>query len=173
MIKTILTIVLLSTITKVSAQKKDLGGYFSLRGGAAFKDDIKKGIGHISIGVSPNHIFGIGTGIGFIDFDKPYIPLTVDISFFGNPGKVAPVVIGSAGYGVYEYTSRYATVKGGFTGSLNVGLSMPLKKYSKFFVTGGYAIYSFTGGTNISTSGNDIWSESNTKMFVITAGVKI
>lgn len=173
MMKILLTIALLLGVTGASAQRKDPGGYFSMRGGAAFKDDIKKGIGHISIGISPNHIFGIGAGIGFIDFDKPYIPLTVDISFFGKPGKVAPVVIGSAGYGVYEYASRYATVKGGFTGSLNVGLSMPLKKYSKFFVTGGYAIYSFTGGTNVSTSGNDIRAESSIKMFVITAGFKI
>lgn len=82
--------------------QKDKGGYFSVRGGAAFKSDITKGIAYMSIGVSPNHTFGVGAGIGFIDFDKPYIPLTIDISFFGKPGKISPVVIGSAGYGVYK-----------------------------------------------------------------------
>lgn len=159
-------------ITVASAQK-DLGGYFSLRGGMAFKDDLKKGIAHMSMGISPNHIIGIGGGIGYINFDKPYIPLTIDISFFGKPGKVTPVVIGSAGYGIYSYNTPYSEVKGGFTGSLNVGLSMPVKKYSKFFVTGGYATYGFKGGSNVAINGNDIRSQSNIKMFMITAGFKI
>lgn len=170
--KQLLTIAFICIATLVSAQK-DLGGYFSLRGGMAFKDDLKKGIAHMSMGISPNRIVGIGAGIGYVDFDKPYIPLTIDISFFGKPGKVTPVVIGSAGYGVYEYNNSYATVKGGFTGSLNIGLSMSIKKYSKFFVTGGYAIYGFKGGSNVAINGNDIRSESTIKMFTITAGFKI
>lgn len=172
MIKKLLTIVLLFTITHANAQK-DKGGYFSLRGGMAFKDGDSKGITHMSIGVSPNHVLGIGAGIGYIDFDKPYIPLTIDLSFFGKPGKVSPVIIGSAGYGIYSYNTPYAEVKGGFTGSLNVGLSMPVKKYTKFFVTGGYAIYSFTGGENVQTSGTSYYRGSNIKMFTITAGFKI
>lgn len=165
-----LLITLLLFCLSASAQK---GGYFSIRGGAAFKDEQRKGIAHMSIGVSPNHIFGVGAGVGYIDFDKPYIPLTVDISFFGKPGKISPVIIGSAGYGVYEYSNPYATVKGGFTGSLNVGVSLPVKKYTKLFVTAGYSIYSFNGGSNISTNGPDIRSESNIKMFTVTAGFKI
>lgn len=171
--KKVTLLALLVFFTALAFAQKDLGGYFSLRGGMAFKDDLKKGIAHMSMGVSPNRIVGIGAGIGYIDFDKPYIPLTVDISFFGQPGKVSPVVIGSVGYGVYSYNTLYSEVKGGFTGSLNVGLSMPVKKFSKFFVTGGYAIYSFTGGSNVAVNGNDIRSQSNIKMFTITAGFKI
>lgn len=165
----LLFIGLLSCLT-AAAQK---GGYFSLRGGMAFKDELSKGIAHMSIGVSPNHVFGVGAGIGYIDFDKPYIPLTVDISFFGKPGKISPVIIGSAGYGVYEYTSPYSTVKGGFTGSLNVGVSLPVKKYTKVFATAGYSIYGFSGGKNIAITGDDIRAENSIKMFTVSAGIKI
>lgn len=156
-----------------SAQSKDKGGYFSMRGGVAFKDGDSKGIGHMSIGVSPNHTFGIGAGVGAIKFDKLYIPLTADISYFGKPGKVSPVVIGSAGYGVYKYTTSFFTVKGGFTGSLNAGAAFPVNKHSKVFLTAGYAIYSFNGGKNIQTSGVSYSSESSVKMFTVTAGFKI
>lgn len=152
--------------------QKNKGGYFSFRGGAAFKDDITKGIAHISVGYSDNHIFGIGAGIGFIEFEKPYIPLTVDLSFFGKPDKIAPVIIGSAGYGIYNY-SRYGTsVRGGFTGSLNAGVSFPVKKTTKVFLTGGYSIYSFKGGANIATANENIRLGENIKMITVTGGFK-
>jgi hypothetical protein len=151
------------------AQKKQ-NGYFSLRGGAAFKDDITKGIGHLSVGVSTNDAFGLGFGIGYIHFDKPYIPVTADISFFGKPGKISPVIIGSAGVGIFN---GYAKIRGGFTGSLNAGISFPGSKKSKFFVTGGMAIYSFTGGENIATATTNITAESNIKMITVTGGFKL
>lgn len=165
----LLIIALLSSLS-TSAQK---GGYLSLRGGAAFKDELTKGIAHLSIGVSPHHAFGVGGGVGYIQFDKPYIPLTVDISFFGKPDKIAPVVIGSAGYGFYKNKTPYFTEKGGFTGSLNLGVSVPIKKYTRLFLTGGYSIYSFNGGQNVSTNGNSIRTENNIKMVTVTAGIKI
>lgn len=165
----LLIIALLFSLS-ATAQK---GGYFSLRGGAAFKDDLRKGIAHMSLGYSHNHIFGIGAGIGYIDFDKPYIPMTVDISFFGKPGKISPVVIGSAGYGIYEKTNPYFTTKGGFTGSLNVGGALPVKGYRKLFLTVGYALYYFNGGENVQTTGSTYKAESNIKMFTLTAGFKI
>lgn len=151
------------------AQSK--GGYFSARGGMSFKDEVKKGVGHISVGVSPNHIFGVGAGIGYIDFEKPYIPLTVDISFFGKPGKISPTVIGSAGYGVYKYNTTAVNIKGGFTGSLNAGVAFPVKNNTKAFITAGYSIYSFSKG-NFYLSDN-YYKESNIKMVTITAGIKI
>lgn len=171
--KKLLTLAFFFTTVFANAQTKDKGGYFSLRGGMALKDDYKKGIAHMSIGVSPNHIFGVGAGVGYIDFDKPYIPLTVDISFFGKPGKITPTIIGSAGYGVYRYASAYVNVKGGFTGSLNAGVAFPLKKYTKLFITAGYAIYGFNDGKNIQTSGASYYQESNVKMFTVSAGFKI
>lgn len=173
MIKQLLTIAFICTAAFASAQKKDLGGYFSLRGGAAVKDDYKKGIGHLSIGISPSHVWGVGAGIGYIDFDKPYIPLTIDLSFFGKPEKISPVVIGSAGYGIYRYSTPFSEIKGGFTGSLNAGAAFPLKKNTKLFLTAGYSIYSFNGGENVQTAGVSYKAESNIKMFTVTAGFKI
>lgn len=163
---------LLFVTTAISAQTKQ-PGYLSISGGAAFFDDKPKVMGHISAGVSPSRTFGIGAGIGFVDIDNTYIPLTVDISFFGKPGKISPVVIGSAGYGVYKKTNPYFTVKGGFTGSLKAGIALPAKKYTKLLLTGGYSIYSFTGGQNISTSGNSYKAKDNVKVFTVTLGVKI
>jgi hypothetical protein len=170
--KRLLLAIIAFPILSATAQKNQ-GGYFSLRGGAAFDDGATKGIGHLSIGVSPNHIFGVGAGVGVVKFDKMYIPLTVDISFFGKPEKISPVVMGSAGYGIYKYVTPYFTVKGGFTGSLNAGVAFPVKGYTKLFLTAGYAIYSFSGGQNIQTSGVSYKSESSVKMFTITAGFKI
>ncbi len=97
--------------------------------------------------------------------------MTVDISFFGKPGKLSPVVIGSAGYGVYRYTSSTVNIKGGFTGSLNAGVAFPVKTNTKAFLTAGYAVYSFSKG-NFFLSDN-YFKESNVKMFTITAGIKI
>lgn len=148
-------------------------GYFSMRGGAAFLEDNPKGIGHISFGLSPNKSVGIGAGIGFVHLDKLYVPLTVDISFFGKPDKISPIVIGSAGYGLYNNKNQYFTTKGGFTGSLNAGVALPARKSTKFFLMGGYSIYSFTGDRNIQTSGYSYNAKDNIKVFTATLGVKI
>lgn len=156
----------------VIAQKNVHHGYFSLRGGIALKNDINKGIAHMSLGLSPSPAVGIGAGVGFVNFEKPYLPLTLDISFFGIPGKVSPVIIGSAGYGVYNYSNRYATIRGGFTGSINAGIAFPVKR-NKVFFTGGCSIYSFKGGSNVVTPGENYWAKDNIKMVTITAGVKI
>jgi hypothetical protein len=148
-------------------------GYFSIRGGAAFLEDAPKGIGHISFGLSPNRTIGIGAGIGFVHIDKLYVPSTVDISYFGKPGKVSPIIIGSAGYGLYNEKNAYFTTKGGFTGSLNAGIAIPAKKANKFYLTGGYALYGFSGGSNIQTSGTSYKVKDNLKVWIITIGVKI
>lgn len=166
----LLSIALLIT---ASAFAQKTPGYFSMRGGAAFLEDAPKGIGHISFGLSPKKTVGIGVGIGFVHVDKLYVPLTVDISFFGTPKKVSPIIIGSAGYGLYNNKNLYFTTKGGFTGSLNAGIAFPAKKSSKFFLMGGYSIYSFTGGQNIVTSGYTYKAKDNIKVATITLGVKI
>jgi hypothetical protein len=170
--KRLLLAIIAFSFLSASAQKNQ-GGYFSLRGGAAFDDGSTKGIGHLSIGVSPNHIFGVGAGVGIAKFDKLYVPLTADISFFGKPDKITPVVIGSAGYGVYKYVTPFFTVKGGFTGSLNIGAAFPVKGYTRLFLTAGYSIYSFSGGQNVQTSSVSYKSESSVKMFTVTAGFKL
>lgn len=162
----LITFLFLSIIA--SAQKKQ-NGYFSIRGGVAFKDETK-GIGHISVGVSNNKAFGLGLGVGYINFEKPYIPITADISFFGKPEKISPVIIGSAGVGVYN---GYSKIRGGFTGSLNIGVAFPGRKSNKFFITAGGAIYSFTGGSSTTTAQGNETFESSIKMATVTAGFKI
>lgn len=132
-----------------------------------------KGIGHISFGLSPNKAVGVGVGIGFVHVDKLYVPLTVDISFFGEPKKISPIIVGSAGYGLYSNSNPYFTTKGGFTDSLNAGIALPAKKSTKFFLMGGYSIYSFTGGQNVAMSGISYKAKENIKVATVTLGVKI
>lgn len=167
-----LLFVLLAFSLPCIAQKKEHHGYFNIRGGIALKDDLNKGIANISLGLSPSDGIGIGAGIGYINFDAPYLPLTADISFFGKRGKVSPVIIGSAGYGVYNKSNNYITVRGGFTGSINAGISFPVKKNKVFFI-GGYSVYNFKGSKNLATSGVSYWANGDIKMFTIMAGVKI
>lgn len=170
--KQLLLSLALLTTASAFAQKKQ-PAYFSLRGGAAFVESSPKAIGHISFGASPNRAVGIGVGIGFIHIDKPYVPLTIDISFFGKPGKISPMIVGSAGYGLYNNSNPYFTTKGGFTGSLNAGIALPARKATKFFIMGGYSIYSFTGGSNIQTTGVSYKAKGDLKVFTATLGVKV
>lgn len=153
--------------------QKNKGGYMSLRGGPSFKDNTVKAIASISVGFSDNHTFGIGGGFGYINFEKPYIPLTVDISFFGIPGKVSPVIIGQAGYGIYNYTTAYTVGRGGFTGSLNAGVGFPVKGKNKIIVTAGYYTYGFTTTTNIYTGTNSKKTSTRENRFAATFGFKI
>jgi hypothetical protein len=165
----LLPIVLLISVF-ASAQKKS-NGYISLQGGAAFKEQTK-GIAHLSVGVSNNSAFGLGLGVGYINFEKPYIPFTADISFFGKPGKISPVVLGSAGYGIHNYSKYGNVTRGGFTGSIKVGIALPTGGASKFFLTGGYSIYSFTGKRDIGMNGDGFRADGNIKMLTVTGGFK-
>lgn len=167
----LLNLLVLCTILAV-AQKKH-SGYISLRGGPSFKDNTVKGIASVSVGFSSNSTFGIGGGFGYINFEKPYIPLTVDVSFFGKPGKVSPVVIAQAGYGIYNYTTAYTVGRGGFTGSLNAGVGFPVKGKNKIIVTAGYYTYGFTTTTSIYTGSNSKKTSSKENRFATTFGFKI
>jgi hypothetical protein len=148
-------------------------GYFSIRGGAAFLDESPKGIAHLSFGISPNKTIGVGVGVGFVHIENVYLPLTVDISYFGKLGKISPIVVGSAGYGLYDYKGPRYTAKGGFTGSLNGGIAVPIKRKSKFFLMGGYSIYSYSIGHVFQSPGNPFKPNSDDKVFTVTIGAKI
>lgn len=149
------------------------GAYFSYRGGIAVKDGITKGIGHFSAGLTHNESIGVGAGIGFIQFEQAYFPLTVDICFLGNKDKPGPIVIGSVGYGIYKKTNPYFTTNGGFTGSLNIGAGLPVKKLSKVFMTVGYAIYGFKGSKDLQVAGESYQSIKDIKMVTLTLGIKV
>lgn len=149
---------------------QDKGGYASIRAGVSIYKGQQVAMGRVSVGVSKNNTFGIGGGFGFIKFDKVYIPLTVDMSFFGKPGKVSPVIIGQAGYGIYNYTSSYVTQRGGFTGGFNAGIAFPGGGTRKIFVTGGLGIYSFT--TTVRQGSNTSVNSNSISRLDITAGFK-
>lgn len=153
-----------------AAQKKQQHGYLVFRGGPSFKDKTTKAIAVVSVGVSNNNVFGIGASIGYINYEKPYLPLTLDLSFFGTPGKISPVIIGQAGYGVYNYSTAYAVGRGGFTGSINAGIGFPVKNKSKFILTAGYHSYGFSTTTRINGT-----KKVNTRdnRLAITFGIKI
>lgn len=171
--KKLMLLIFISASILCSAQSKKQGGYFSLRGGPSFKDNTVKGIASISVGFSDNNTFGIGGGFGYINFEKPYIPLTVDISFFGVPGRVSPVIIAQAGYGVYNYTTAYSVGRGGFTGSLNAGIGFPVKGKNKIIITAGYYTYGFTTTTNVYTGSNQKKTSTRENRFAATCGFKI
>lgn len=167
----LITITLLYCII-TNAQSKNQNGYIVLRGGLSFKNNAVKGIAAISVGMAKNKTVGIGAGIGYISFEKPYIPLTVDISYFGKPGKVSPVIIGQAGYGVYNYSSAYVVGRGGFTGSINAGIGLPIKGKSKFILTAGYYTYGFSTTTSAYTGYNAKTTTSRENRLAVTFGLK-
>lgn len=161
----------LNTHAQTRTTKKQ-GGYMSLRGGPSFKDGTTKAIASVSVGFSDNNTFGIGGGFGYINYDRPYIPLTADISFFGIPGKISPVIIAQAGYGVYNYTTNYTVGRGGFTGSLNAGVGFPLKGKNKIIITAGYYTYGFTTTTKINNGATQKVASKDNRL-AVTFGFKI
>lgn len=171
--KNLLLPIFVLTASLCSAQSKKQGGYFSLRAGPSFNDNTVKAIASVSVGFSDNNTFGIGGGFGYINFEKPYIPLTVDISFFGIPGKVSPVIIAQAGYGVYNYATAYTVGRGGFTGSLNAGVGFPVKGKNKIIVTAGYYTYGFTTTTSVYTGSNQKKTSTRENRLAATIGFKI
>lgn len=117
-------------------------GYASLYGGVSWKENAK-GLFNLSVGALAGNTTGIGAGVGFIEYDKPYIPITADISFFGKSDKLSPLIIGKAGYGVYNGQSTSSPMRGGFTASGYAGLSIPAGK-TKALLMIGYSTYTFT-----------------------------
>jgi len=150
------------------AQEK--GGYATVRGGVSLYRGSNYFTGRVSVGVLKNNTFGIGGGFGLIKFDRPYIPLTIDFTFFGAPDKVTPIIIGQAGYGIYNDNLAYTTQRGGFTGGFSGGISFPAGKKNKIYVTGGISVYSFTTHTQV--GGSTKKARTSVSHLEITGGLK-
>lgn len=118
-------------------------------GGVVFLEEGLKGIGYMLFGILFVRIIGVGIGIGIVYIDKLYVFIIVDILYFGKLKKIFLIVVGLIGYGFYNNVSLYFIIKGGFIGFLNVGIVLLVCKLIKFFLMGGYLIYSFSGGCNI------------------------
>lgn len=117
-------------------------GYYHFYGGLSHSKDNDKGFGGISFGPKINKDLGLGGGISYIGFEKPYIPVTLDLTLLVKSKKVVPIGGIKAGYGLYNYTTRVGTVRGGFTGTLMAGASFPTAKI-RTTVTAGVSRYSF------------------------------
>jgi hypothetical protein len=145
--------------------------YLFLKGGFYQKDDVR-GIANVSIGALKNKEFGIGFGVGYIGLQHPYIPITFDLTYFGKPGKITPVIQAQAGYGIYDYENTYALVNGGFTGAITAGISLPAKK-SKFLLMVGAQNLHFT--SEVYGTGNNPSKRigSDETALLITLGIKI
>lgn len=163
--KYLITTLLIIYFNLSSAQSS----YFSVYGGITFKEDANKPAGGISVGqyLDKDKTNGIGMGIGVLDYDKPYIPITLDFSYFGTAGKVTPMLIMRAGYGVYNYSNTYVRIRGGFAGNISAGVSAPVKGRSKLFVSAAYYYNSFS--TIIQRSKNVTYDER----FAAIIGIKL
>src|SRR5690349_16915828 len=111
--KILLPLLLLLPFVGSGQQRK---GYLQAYGGLSRSNEATtKGIAGISAGPRLGDDFAVGAGIGFIEFTKPYIPLTVDLSFIPTQKKINPIAGLKAGYGVFKYDPVIGTtVRGGF-----------------------------------------------------------
>jgi hypothetical protein len=166
-------IIFLFAILKADGQtapKKQLG-YAFLKAGFLQKDDARVAA-NVSLGALKNKEFGIGFGIGYIGFERPYIPVTFDLTYFGKSGKVTPVIQAQAGYGIYDYENAYAQISGGFTGTISVGIALPAKKSKFILLVGAQNLHFATtikGNSNATTK--KIGSDETA--LLITFGIKI
>lgn len=166
-----INLLLISFFVEAQTVHKKQPCYLFLKGGF-FQKDEPRGLANISIGALKNKEFGIGFGVGFIGFEKPYIPITLDLTYFGKPGKITPVIQAQAGYGIYSYQSANALINGGFTGTVSAGVALPSKK-SKFILLVGAQTLHFTTQTSGTGSIAAKTIGSNETGVIVTFGIKI
>jgi hypothetical protein len=118
----LLPLLLISIITNAQQKKTYLHAF----GGPSYSNEATtKAIFGLSAGARFGKIFGIGLGAGFIQFEKPYIPLTVDLYLIPVVKKVSPIAGVKAGYGIFNYhPSGNTTMKGSFVGSAFAGITL-------------------------------------------------
>ncbi len=151
------------------AQKKS-AGYGLIRGGISPKSNEVKGMAFVSFGAEAGKSMGLGFGVGYINYDRPYLPFTFDVTYFGKKGKFTPLIIAQAGYGVYNYKVSVVTLRGGFTGSLSAGFAAPLKNHKLLFSIG---IHNFGFTSYTTLNGRQQVVHSDQTRPVITVGVRL
>ena len=134
--KIILPLLLLLPFVGAGQQNK---GYLQVYGGLSRSNEATtKGVAGVSGGPRLGDAFGLGVGIGFIQFTKPYIPLTVDLSFIPTQKKLNPMAGVKAGYGIFKYDPEIGTtVRGGFVGTVFAGITLPGKTVRPNIMLGG------------------------------------
>jgi hypothetical protein len=118
--------------------------YLQMYGGLSWSNEATtKGIVGLSAGPRLGDAIGVGVGVGFIQFEKPYVPLTIDLSLIPTLKKINPIAGAKAGYGIFNYEpSSGTTVHGGFVVSAFAGVTLPGRKLRPNITLGGTR-YSF------------------------------
>ena len=139
--KCILLLLVLFPVICIAQLKKS---YLHIYGGLSRSNETStKGIVGVSGGPRLGDAFGLGFGIGFVQFEMPYFPLTVDLSLIPTRKKLAPIAGIKAGYGIFNYQpATNTTVRGGFVGSAFAGITLPGIKLKPNLLIGGTR-YSF------------------------------
>jgi hypothetical protein len=139
--KPVLLVVLLCPIFCQAQLKKS---YLQMYGGLSWSNEATtKGIAGLSVGPRLGDAIGVGIGVGFIQFEKPYVPLTIDFSLIPTVKKINPVAGVKGGYGIFNYKpSSSTTVQGGFVISVFAGVTLPGRKLRPNIMVGGTR-YSF------------------------------
>jgi hypothetical protein len=134
--KILLPLLLMLPFVGSGQQRK---GYLQAYGGLSRSNEATtKGIEGISGGPKLGDAVGIGVGVGFIDFEKPYIPLTADLSFIPTRKKLNPIAGIKAGYGFFKYDPAIGTtVRGGFVSTAFAGIALPGKTVRPNIMIGG------------------------------------
>jgi hypothetical protein len=114
-------------------------GYLHLYGGYSPKDHDGAALFGFSAGGKLNRSLALGAGISSTIFDKPYFPLTLDLTVLEPQKKVSPIAGVKVGYGIYNNDKE----RGGFTGSLFGGISVPVANFKTNLMIG-VTHYSFT-----------------------------
>jgi hypothetical protein len=146
-------LLLLLPIVGLCQQKKTyLQGY----GGLSWSNEATtKGVAGVSGGRTIWNNVAVGLGIGFIQFEKPYIPLTVDLSFMPSGKKVNLIAGVKAGYGIFKYDPSISTsVRGGFFSTAFAGIALGTGKVRPNITIGGTR-YTFRSKYPAKTVGSD------------------
>lgn len=133
------TLIMLSCLIPVITLAQQKKAYLHIYGGSSWSNEATtKGILGMSAGRVTANAIGIGVGVAFIQFEKSYFPVTVDLSYLPAGKKVNPVAGIKAGYGFFDYhPSGVTTVRGGFVASGFAGISFSQLKFKPNLTLGG------------------------------------
>ena len=149
----VLIFIMLAMPVAVAAQEK--GYLHGFAGLSRSNEATTHGVVGLSGGLKMGKAFAVGAGVGFIQFEKPYIPLTIDLSLIPTNKKVNPIAGVKAGYGFFNYhPSSTETVRGGFVATAFAGIMLSRVKF-KPNITAGATRYTFKSSYQTKTIGTD------------------
>lgn len=133
--KMLIFIMLVMPVVTTAQEKGYLHGYAGL---SRSNEATTHGVVGLSGGLKMGNVFAVGAGAGFIQFEKPYIPVTFDLSLIPTNKKINPIAGVKAGYGFFNYhPSSTETVRGGFVATAFAGITLSHVKFKPNITAGG------------------------------------